>query len=115
MRAALMFILIGVICLIGILAGRKVKSAAQWANGGKNLNWVTVGILLVTFQIGGTSTIGAAQNGYVLGIGGAWYGIAGTVAMLLSTFFIAALRKYITEDTISNFMKNRYSNGISNL
>ena len=38
MRAALMFILIGVICLIGILAGRKVKSAAQWANGGKNLN-----------------------------------------------------------------------------
>lgn len=115
MGAALMFILIVVICFIGILAGRRIKSAAQWANGGKNLNWVTVGILLVTFQIGGTSTIGAAQNGYVLGIGGAWYGIAGTVAMLLSTFFIAALRKYITEDTISNFMKNRYSNGISNL
>ena len=52
MKATLMFVLIAVICLIGILAGRKVKSAAQWANGGKNLNWVTVGILLVTFQIG---------------------------------------------------------------
>ncbi len=115
MSAALMFILIGVICLIGIFAGRKVKSAAQWANGGKSLNWVTVGILLVTFQIGGTSTIGAAQNGYGLGIGGAWYSIAGTVAMILSAFFITHLRRYITEDTISNFMKNRYSAGVSNL
>ena len=115
MKATLMFVLIAVICLIGILAGRKVKSAAQWANGGKNLNWVTVGILLVTFQIGGTSTIGAAQNGYTLGIGGAWYRIAGTVAMILSMFFITHLRKYITEDTISNFMKNRYSSSISNL
>ncbi|UQT46973.1 hypothetical protein M5E87_17540 [Flavonifractor plautii] len=63
----------------------------------------------------GTSTIGAAQNGYTLGIGGAWYGIAGTVAMILSMFFITHLRKYITEDTISNFMKNRYSSSISNL
>ena len=60
MDSVLMFVLIGVICLIGILAGRKITSAAQWANGGKSLNWATVGILLVTFQIGGTSTIGAA-------------------------------------------------------
>lgn len=85
MNAALMFVLIAVICLIGVMAGRKVTSAAQWANGGKNLNWVTVGILLVTFQIGGTSTIGAAQNGYVYGIAGIWYGVTGTAAMLLSS------------------------------
>ena len=91
MNAALMFVLIAVICLIGVMAGRKVTSAAQWANGGKNLNWVTVGILLVTFQIGGTSTIGAAQNGYVYGIAGIWYGVTGTAAMLLSSLFIASL------------------------
>lgn len=115
MGAVIMFVLIVAICLIGIMAGRKITSAAQWANGGKSLNWVTVGILLVTFQIGGTSTIGAAQNGYGLGIGGAWYGIAGTIAMIISSFFIVYLRKYITEDTISNFMKNRYSSAVSNL
>lgn len=115
MGAIIMFVLIIAICLIGIFAGRKLTSAAEWANGGKNLNWATVGILLVTFQIGGTSTIGSAQNGYDLGIGGAWYGIAGTVAMILSAFLIGSLRKYITEDTISNFMKNRYSTGVSNL
>lgn len=115
MNAALMFVLIAVICLIGVMAGRKVTSAAQWANGGKNLNWVTVGILLVTFQIGGTSTIGAAQNGYVYGIAGIWYGVTGTAAMLLSSLFIASLRKYITEDTVANFMENRYSKGVSKL
>lgn len=115
MNAALMFILIAVICFIGVLAGRKVTSAAQWANGGKSLTWVTVGILLVTFQIGGTSTIGAAQNGYVYGIAGIWYGVTGTIAMILSSFFIKDLRKYITEDTVANFMENRYSKGVSNL
>lgn len=115
MYAALMFILIGVICFIGILAGRKIGNSAQWANGGKNLNWATVGILLVTFQIGGTSTIGAAQNGYNLGIAGAWYGITGTAAMIISSFLISSLRKHITGDTIANFMENRYSKGVSKL
>ena len=95
MSAFLMFFLIGVICLIGILAGRSVKSAAQWANAGKSLNWVTVGILLVTFQIGGTSTIGAAQNGYTLGIAGIWYAVTGTAAMLISALFISSLRKIL--------------------
>ena len=115
MSAFLMFFLIGVICLIGILAGRSVKSAAQWANAGKSLNWVTVGILLVTFQIGGTSTIGAAQNGYTLGIAGIWYAVTGTAAMLISALFISSLRKYITEDTISNFMDNRYNKRVGYL
>ena len=115
MNAALMFILIAVICFVGILAGRQVTNAAQWANGGKNLTWVTVGILLVTFQIGGTSTIGAAQNGYVYGIAGIWYGVTGTAAMLLSSLFIGSLRKYITQDTVANFMENRYSKGVSSL
>ena len=113
MNAVIMFGLIVIICLVGIFAGRSVSSASQWANGGKNLTWATVGLLLVTFQIGGTSTIGSAQYGYTLGIGGAWYGITGTVAMLLSIFFISSLRKYITEDTVANFMANRYSSKVS--
>ena len=71
MNAVIMFGLIVIICLVGIFAGRSVSSASQWANGGKNLTWATVGLLLVTFQIGGTSTIGSAQYGYTLGIGGA--------------------------------------------
>ena len=113
MNAVIMFGLIVIICLVGIFAGRSVSSASQWANGGKNLTWASVGLLLVTFQIGGTSTIGSAQYGYTLGIGGAWYGITGTVAMLLSIFFISSLRKYITEDTVANFLANRYSSKVS--
>ena len=66
MNAVIMFGLIVIICLVGIFAGRSVSSASQWANGGKNLTWATVGLLLVTFQIGGTSTIGSAQYGYTL-------------------------------------------------
>lgn len=115
MEVAFMFLLIGAICAIGIYAGRNLTSAAQWANDGKTLNWVTVGILLVTFQIGGTSTIGATQNGYNLGIAGIWYAVTGTAGMIVSAFFISSLRKYITEDNIANFMENRYDKKVSNL
>lgn len=51
MNAVIMFGLIVIICLVGIFAGRSVSSASQWANGGKNLTWATVGLLLVTFRL----------------------------------------------------------------
>lgn len=97
------------ILLIGVLSGLKVKGAEEWANGGKNLNWVTAGMLIVTFQIGGTSIIGSAQYGYTMGMAGVWYSLAGTVAIAASALFTKSMRKYVNEDTLTNFLENRYS------
>lgn len=97
------------ILFVGILAGRKVSSASQWANGGMSLTWVTVGILLVTFQIGGTSIMGAAQNGYLLGIAGVWYALASSIAIFLTSFFARALRKHIGGETLTDYLSKRYT------
>jgi len=73
---------IGVI-ILGIIAGRKVKNIQEWALGGRNLTWIDVGCILAAFQMGGTTIIGVAQNGFKIGYAGAWYSITGTIAILL--------------------------------
>lgn len=67
---------IGVI-ILGIIAGRKVKNIQEWALGGRNLTWIDVGCILAAFQMGGTTIIGVAQNGFKIGYAGAWYSITG--------------------------------------
>lgn len=103
------------ILLVGILAGVKLKGAEEWANGGKNLNWFTAGMLLVSFQIGGTSIIGSAQYGYTMGIAGIWYSLAGTVSIALTALFAKSLRKYVNEDTLTNFLENRYNSKVGGI
>ena len=51
----------------GIYAGKGI-SAKQWSGGDRSLGPVAVGCILAATQIGGMSIIGAAQNGYMLGI-----------------------------------------------
>lgn len=97
------------ILLIGVLSGMNVKGAQEWANGGKDLNWFTAGMLIVSFQIGGTSIIGSAQYGYTMGMAGVWYSLAGSISIAATALFAKSLRKYVSEDTLTNFLENRYS------
>lgn len=115
MVAIICGVLFVTILLLGILAGRNIKGANEWANGGKNLKWFTSGMLIVTFQIGGTSIIGSSQFGYTLGMAGVWYSLAGSVAIALSALFASSLRKHINEDTFTNFLENRYSSKVGNI
>ena len=83
---------IGVI-ILGIIAGRKVKNIQEWALGGRNLTWIDVGCILAAFQMGGTTIIGVAQNGFKIGYAGAWYSITGTIAMLCMLLVVKPLRR----------------------
>ena len=57
---------------IGIYAGTKIKSANQWSGGDKTMGALSLGCVFAAWQIGGMAVVGAAQNGYNLGISGAW-------------------------------------------
>ena len=63
---------------IGVFAGTKIKSSNQWSGGDKSLNVISLGCIFAAWQIGGMAIVGAAQNGYNLGVSGAWYSIAGS-------------------------------------
>lgn len=71
----------------------EVKNIQEWALGGRNLTWIDVGCILAAFQMGGTTIIGVAQNGFKIGYAGAWYSITGTIAMLCMLLVVKPLRQ----------------------
>ena len=103
---------IGVI-ILGIIAGRKVKNIQEWALGGRNLTWIDVGCILAAFQMGGTTIIGVAQNGFKIGYAGAWYSITGTIAMLCMLLVVKPLRRRTNGDSLMSFMSDRYSPAVA--
>lgn len=101
-----------IVCLlivgIGLLAGRGI-SAKQWTGGDRSLGPVAVGCILAATQIGGMSIVGAAQNGYTLGIAASWYSIANGVFLFLFALLAKILREKMPSEKIPDYLENRFS------
>lgn len=94
---------------IGIYSGTKITNASQWSGGDKTMGAFSVGAVLGAWQIGGMSIVGAAQNGYNIGIAGCWYSIAGGVYFLLMALIAKQLRENMPGDALPDFLAKRYS------
>jgi len=68
----------------------------------------SVGAMLGAWQIGGMSIVGAAQNGYTMGIAGSWYSIAGGVYFLLMAVIAGTMRRSMTSSSLPDFLQSRY-------
>lgn len=94
---------------VGMLAGKSMSSSKQWSGADKTLGMWGIGCVLGAWQIGGMSIVGAAQNGYTLGIAGAWYSIAGGVYFLVAAALAHVLREKMTGDSVPNYLENRFA------
>ncbi len=101
------------IILLGILAGSKIKNIRDWALGGRNLSWLDVGALIAAFQMGGTTIVGVAQNGFLIGMSGAWYSITGTAAILCLALVVKRIRDRVSGDSVSVFIAERFDSASS--
>lgn len=93
---------------IGVYAGTKIKSANQWSGGDKTLGAVSLGCIFAAWQIGGMAVVGAAQNGYNLGIAGAWYSIAGSFYFIALAVFAKIIRERMPGESVPNYLQNRF-------
>ena len=94
---------------IGIYAGTKITRANQWSGGYRSMGVFAVGAMLGAWQIGGMSVVGAAQNGYTMGIAGCWYSIASGLYILLIGLLAKTLRKNLPSDALPDYLESRYS------
>lgn len=92
----------------GIYAGKGI-SAKQWSGGDRSLGPVAVGCILAATQIGGMSIVGAAQNGYTLGISASWYSIANGLFLFLFALLANLLRSKMPSETIPDYLEHRFS------
>lgn len=68
-----------------------------------------VGAVLGAWQIGGMSIVGAAQNGYVMGIAGSWYSIANGLYILALGILAKTMRRNFPSDALPDYLEKRYS------
>lgn len=98
----------------GLAAGRGI-SAKQWTGGDRSLGPVGVGCILAATQIGGMSIVGAAQNGYTLGIAASWYSIGNGVFLLVFALLAKTMREKMPSETIPDYLESRFSKRSANL
>ena len=99
---------------VGIYAGTKITSSSQWSGGDKTMGAFAIRPFSAR-QIGGMSIVGAAQNGYTMGIAGCWYSIAGGVYFLLVGALSKVLRENMVSEALPDFLARRYSTPLARL
>ena len=105
------FVIIG----FGIYAGTHITKSDQWNGSDRSMGIISVGAMLGAWQIGGMSIVGAAQNGYTMGIAGCWYSIAGGVYFLLMAALAKPMRKYMKASSLPVFLENRFGSSVSRI
>lgn len=84
--AALVLILITV---VGICSGKNVKSAGDFATGGKKAGAGIVAGSMIGTLVGGASTIGTAQLSFTYGLSAWWFTLGGGIGCLILACFFA--------------------------
>lgn len=100
---------------VGIYAGTKITQANQWSGSDHSMGIVSIGCMLGAWQIGGMSVVGAAQNGYTMGIAGMWYSIAGGLYFLLMAALAGPFRRNMSKGSLPEFLQGRYGTSVARL
>ena len=101
-----LFTYIAVILIIGYVANKNGKTA-------KSYHGVNLGILMCVAAgagewMGGTSTTGVSEYGYLYGISGAWYTIANGLGIMVCAFFFAKLYRSLNTPTVPGIVGHYY-------
>lgn len=85
---------------VGVWSGRQVKSAGDFATGGRSAGAGIVAGSLIGTLVGGASTIGTAQLAFTYGFSAWWFTLGGGIGMLIMAL---------------SFSKPLYDSGISTM
>ena len=91
-----------VMILLGIFSYKK-------GNNSKHFHGANLGVLMCVAAgagewMGGTSTTGVSEYGYLYGISGAWYTIANGIGIMVCAFFFAKLYRSLNKPTVSGIV-----------
>lgn len=96
------------VSLVGVLAGRRVRSAADFTVNGRKAGFILITGLIAGTLVGGASTIGTAELAFKYGLSAWWFTLgAGVGCFLLALFFAKPLRESGLE-TVPQFLALHY-------
>ncbi len=80
------------------------KSAESFLLADKKLSWPLVGVMIAGIAVGGSSTVGIAQNAYTTGISAGWYDVAWAAGAIIVGFALASHMRQCEYDTINKML-----------
>lgn len=93
---------------VGVLAARKAKNSDEYLVAGRNMGVFMCSAAIAGEWIGGTSTIGTAEGGYLYGISSSWYVVANAIGTVVLAFTLAKLYRRSGSFTVTGYMEQYY-------
>jgi len=94
-----------VVTAIGLAASRLAKSSDDFLVAGRGMGVLVASAAIAGEWIGGTSTIGTAEGGYLYGISAAWFSVANAIGTVVLAFTLARLYRRSSSFTVTGFME----------
>lgn len=92
---------------------RRNKSAESFLLADKQLSWPLVGVMIAGIAVGGSSTVGIAQNAYTTGLSAGWYDVAWAAGAIVVGFALASHMRQCEYDTINKMLECVFGNAFS--
>lgn len=96
------------VSISGFLASKKIKTASDFAVGGRNLTSSQVAGSIIATIVGGASTIGTAELAFNRGINALWFTLGASMGCLFLGLFLAGPLRRAEVETISEFLVRYY-------
>ena len=109
-----MIFALGLVCLTGMYAGRKVKSASDFTTG-SNMGTAMVAGSLIGTLVGGASTIGTAQLAYTYGFSAWWFTLGGGIGLVIMAMIFAKPLYTSGSKTLPQMLSKEYGKKIATL
>ena len=84
---------------------RRNSSAEAFLLANKQLSWPLVGVMIAGIAVGGSSTVGIAQNAYTTGMSAGWYDVAWAAGAIIVGFGLATHIRGCGFDTINKMLE----------
>lgn len=92
---------------------KRNSSAEAFLLANKQLPWPLVGVMIAGIAVGGSSTVGIAQNAYTTGISAGWYDVAWAAGAIIVGFGLASHIRGCEYDTINKMLECVFGSGFS--
>lgn len=105
----IIFVILAVVFVlgVGVYSGTRVKSAEDFAGGGRASAPLVAGIIMGTL-VGGSSTVGTAQLAFQVGASAWWFTLGAGIGCLMLGLFLAKPLRESGKETIPQFLVTTY-------
>ncbi len=103
---------LALVSAVGVYAGRRVKSAADFSTGSRSVSPAIVAGTLMGTLVGGSSTIGTAQLAFQFGLSAWWFTLGAGIAVAIMGLWMVRPLWESAVDTLPQYLVKTYGTNI---